>query len=154
MREVSRVNPIELEKANLRILRRDRLLPLLTGSQSQTKMKYERDEFFCERFLAKSNFRLSVPVADLKSQPSLESTFVIILYEDEKPQTVIVIPPSPKLPFEVAVQALEQKHLDHHNRSYFPTNPEVINQIIAEQTLETKPVPSKVIRNLLNYFVG
>lgn len=149
-----RIDPVELEKARLRLLHHE-LLQLLKSKTSQTLDNSQTGRFFYEKFHInkKLGFIISSPVHDSNSNPTTESTFVVVL-EDAIPQpTLVIVPAECYQTFEIAADPLRQQN-PLNNATYLPSHPEAIKRIIERKNLKTQSISSANLGRILRYLLS
>lgn len=150
---IRRVDPSSFAEARLRVLRQN-LLRLLTGGQSRARINFQGEEPFCEKVLQKESFRLSTLVADLKSEPTPDTTFILsYFFGDSQASKKVIVVPSQDQAFEVDAHQIRIENLIFQT-TYIPTNPDQISQIITSRNLNTRPVDVSEIRLILDYFIS
>ena len=147
MRELG-IDPVEIEKARLRILP-NKLLMLLKSSKAQSKINYLGEEDFWEKVYSNDNLRISTTIKDAASEPEPYPTFVIIL-KFVQPIRVILVPADTTQSFEILAENLQQQNL-LHNTTYLPTNPQQIIEIVERGNTQKLAVNPKAVSWLLHH---
>lgn len=127
------------------------LFDLLSSDNSQDKLNLLGGNLFCERIFINHNIRISTPVRNWKSLPTEGSTFVVVTSVRGNPEKVIIVPQRNQQPFEVQAKDLTQKTPNFDN-NYIPTDPKLIEQIIAEKEIKKQPLSGSDLRRILEYY--
>lgn len=151
--EPPKIDPTEVRKAKLRILYQE-LFKLLKGPTSQPKINFLGDTQFFEKVYSDRNFRISTTTPNFGEDPTQDSTFVIIIGGFEAPQNLVLVPPNPDFnnPLEVKISDLTLVNKEF-GKSYIPTNPPEIAEILIKKEVYPKPIPDSLLSQLLRHFL-
>lgn len=147
------IDPAEVRKAKLRILYQE-LFNLLKGPTSQAKINFLGDTPFCEKVYSDRNCRISTSTPNFGEDPTQDSTFVIIIGGFKAPQNLVLVPPNPDFnnPLEVKISDLTLVNKEF-GKSYIPTNPTKIAEILNKKGVCPKPIPDSLLSQLLRHFL-